>query len=550
MYNFLVVEDEKHIRSTVAAILKELGSANVFEAENGVAALKVMETASIDAIILDIRMPVMDGISLLKKLYARKDSVTLAVLSGYDEFDYAQIAMEYGSLDYVLKPFNRDAIVKLYYKMVREINGRKSLASEIDELRHRMYEIRPFMKQRFFSDLLGGQVEERTLDETRKFLGLQLRNEPIRIFALEIDNTLSWDSRAGSEDRLNLYKLTEIIEQIVSKWPNCDCFEVSSNMLALIWCPPNGDCTISPEILQSIELLMNEMQDLYKVVLNVGISQEVDGPLKASQALESAKASIKYKLLYGSGQIFDAADIDTRADGNDHFYRLEEIIENIWLNKPDEALRLIGILFENMRPENIGGELTDPEVGLSQHKSNQKVLPLATMRLLMQKLLVDSLLVLVREGRSLDEFFKNEGIDLLDVKFANHSFSEVLAFFHSLIKSICNEISKTRISECKSIIVRVKRIIDEHYAEDLSIERLSKELHYSKNYLGQLFKSETGMTLNEYVNLVRIQRAKKLLTANDYKIYQVAEKVGFNDQQYFAKIFKKVVGCMPSEYRA
>ena len=101
----------------------------------------------------------------------------------------------------------------------------------------------------------------------------------------------------------------------------------------------------------------------------------------------------------------------------------------------------------------------------------------------------------------------------------------------------------------RAIIEKSKAILAERCCEALGVGDVAEALGLSKNYFGQLFKSETGSTVSEYLNLLRIDQAKKLLRQTNLKIYEIAYKTGFSDHFYFSIVFKKLVGISPKEYR-
>jgi len=144
MYKFLVVEDEQPVRETVVAILQELSEENsIYSAENGQEALRIIERIKPDAIITDIMMPMKNGIELVKELYKRKEKALVAILSGYDDFEYMQAALSYGVVDYILKPVKREELVRLYYKRRRRIKSRATQETELAEVYSRLNEIKP-----------------------------------------------------------------------------------------------------------------------------------------------------------------------------------------------------------------------------------------------------------------------------------------------------------------------------------------------------------------------------------------------------------------------
>ena len=88
-----------------------------------------------------------------------------------------------------------------------------------------------------------------------------------------------------------------------------------------------------------------------------------------------------------------------------------------------------------------------------------------------------------------------------------------------------------------------------HIEEDISVKGIAEKLYISKAYLSEIFKQSTGISLLEYITMVKVERAKFLLTTTAQKNYEVAERLGFKDHEYFSKIFKKVTGITPIDYR-
>ncbi|GJM68636.1 hypothetical protein HMSSN036_08520 [Paenibacillus macerans] len=95
---------------------------------------------------------------------------------------------------------------------------------------------------------------------------------------------------------------------------------------------------------------------------------------------------------------------------------------------------------------------------------------------------------------------------------------------------------------------RMLDFIDRHHHENLRLEMLAGLFNYSRSYLGQLFKNYTGEYFNAYLDRVRIEKAKELL-AQGMKVYEVAEKVGYSNVNYFHNKFKKIAGQSPSSYQ-
>ena len=120
----------------------------------------------------------------------------------------------------------------------------------------------------------------------------------------------------------------------------------------------------------------------------------------------------------------------------------------------------------------------------------------------------------------------------------------------ALIQELTAPVQTVEQDPPKHIADAVKRLIERHYTEpDLSVNRLSILLNYSPNYLGNLFKRSFSMSINDFLNQYRITQAKRLMDETNKMVYEIAFEVGFSDQHYFSRTFKKYAGVPPSEYR-
>lgn len=113
----------------------------------------------------------------------------------------------------------------------------------------------------------------------------------------------------------------------------------------------------------------------------------------------------------------------------------------------------------------------------------------------------------------------------------------------------CRRSGMARAGESEKPSVRVKRYIDEHYAEDIALDDLAQVIGYSKSYLCQIFREDTGTTINAYLNDVRITHAANLLLDPSLSVAEVGERCGFNSVFYFTKAFKKIIGVPPGSFR-
>ena len=114
---------------------------------------------------------------------------------------------------------------------------------------------------------------------------------------------------------------------------------------------------------------------------------------------------------------------------------------------------------------------------------------------------------------------------------------------------LCTYMHQLRKNPCASAVMQVCNIIQNNYAENLTVQNIADLVYLTVPHICTIFKKEMGLTINDYLARTRIEKSKELLTDPRYKLYEVSQAVGYLDPAYFAKLFKKYVGCTPKEFR-
>ncbi len=130
-----------------------------------------------------------------------------------------------------------------------------------------------------------------------------------------------------------------------------------------------------------------------------------------------------------------------------------------------------------------------------------------------------------------------------------HSINQLSFLIIKVLDQFTDSVFPVESQENALVIKKAINYINEHFNENITLGAVADEVFLSHAYFSRLFKSETGMTFSEYVNYVRIEESKKYLTDLEYNISEVATAVGFSDQSYYTKVFKKREGISPGQYR-
>lgn len=143
-----------------------------------------------------------------------------------------------------------------------------------------------------------------------------------------------------------------------------------------------------------------------------------------------------------------------------------------------------------------------------------------------------------------------EVIDKEDLEKLNYSnLKEVEVFLKELLLHLHNIICFNPAEKNQEMIQQMKEYIADNYQNGITLSEMARDFNISISYLSSLFHEETGESFSEYLNLLRLNKAKELLKSTDIKIYQIADRLGFNDAYYFSSWFKKQVGASPTTYR-
>ncbi|HLV09522.1 MAG TPA: AraC family transcriptional regulator, partial [Halanaerobiales bacterium] len=141
------------------------------------------------------------------------------------------------------------------------------------------------------------------------------------------------------------------------------------------------------------------------------------------------------------------------------------------------------------------------------------------------------------------ELIRYRSIDRLGNKY------ELSEWVKELGKGLKNLIAEYNLNEKYFLIGRAKKYIHAHFTEDISLSEVAEQINISSGYLSSLFKDVEEKGLNEYLTELRIAEAKRMLRNSSNKIYRISELIGYNNPYYFSRVFKKITGLTPSEFR-
>ncbi|WP_315072819.1 response regulator [uncultured Clostridium sp.] len=435
MMKLLLADDEKYDRETLKYIIKDKFSEEleIYEAKNGREAIEISESIKPDIIIIDIKMPGIDGIQALKEISASLPNLYSIILTAYDYFDFALEAVKINVKEYLLKPFAKEEIVEkisLGVKWVKKEQDKRK--SEIED-KEKIYTLLPVLENQLSDLIINDKIKGVDYSMYLQCLNMNFKNSYAMVISLK--NKYEYgDISSAEKDKVKM-KIGEYIKEYVNRRYKCI-----------------GNYVFYEELTYFIQIDNEDSKDFKNLEINLAFNLR-----------REIKKRFNVSIRAGLGKIVNS---------------VEEMIESY--------------------------------------------------RQAMKSLVYNS------------ESVNIIHIDDVDDKLISDMFNEIKI---NRSKNLNNKV-KTKLFE------NVKNFIKENIETELELERVANNFGLSVYYFSRTFKEVTGINFSEYVNKCRIDIAKELLSNGELSIKEVCYKVGYNDPNYFSKVFKKYEGISPVNFKA
>jgi two-component system response regulator YesN len=331
------------------------------------------------------------------------------------------------------------------------------------------------------------------------------------------------------DEKLLRFSIVNILEEMIPpKWNKEIIMESSKDYLLVVNLDPQEVKTGTYK--QSTDRLcrnmMEAMKDFMNLSVTIGFSTAVSGYVSLKGACKEADLAVQDRFFQGTGRVIYFDDLMAKPARNN---------QEILLKREDEKQFRIDL--ESLRLEDGIAFIRTLLRRISAHHLSEQAIRQTYIRLIE---LIGSYLPAARH-KAADGKTPYEGILGLDTLQEIHDYTE--SYLVDRYKGQNAE------AEQRSYVDIAIDIIMDYYAEDISLQSVANQINVNPSYLSRVFKQEAGDNFIRFLTRVRIDKAKFYLDSKNMKVYEVAEKVGYPNYTYFSKIFKKVVGVTPEEYR-
>lgn len=519
--NVLIVDDDRFVIASLKTGLpwSELGFDQIYTAFNIQEAERVIEDGQIDLILSDIDMPNGSGLDLLSWIRERRSEVPVIILTNYADFGYAQKALELKSFHYFLKPIEYDKLSAI----IREAIGQLTMR-QIQEKENCAYFWRSYLQGRIdhspdqLPQILSQFLVPYSMES--QFLPIVFDVLP---YHLTEENTLSF--HFSSRDALVSYMKTTFGAVFADVLGERDVFtEYDAAFSRYIAIVQVYDGTVSP----ALRIRCESFLETVRTQTDSGICcfMGLPAPLGSFHVNFAAFCSmIANQLGEGRGIVELAA---FRQPSNDF---------------PDFPSELLRQHLDNKQFHAFRNSCLDYLQRLSANRC------LHEKSITSFQLNVDQMLYsfLNSKGIHADILYNNEAYHVL-YHIAKKSYESMKLYIDYITGTI--DAYFAQMASERSIAKSIKEYVDQHYTEEISRSDLSELLFVDAAYAVKLFKKEFGVSFKNYVIGKRIDMAKRLLQTTDLPINTISDSVGYGNYSYFTRIFKKLTGSTPMDFRS
>lgn len=528
----LVVDDEAIFRRGLRHLIgiSETNWEVSGEAKDGLEALDEIERSMPDLVITDIRMPRLDGIGLQEKIRERYPEIRCFVLSGYNDFRYAQSSLRYGARDYLLKPIDKAELYRVLGQVDDELRQKELLRQADDALAASVPAPSASAseeRERLLDGLVRGELPHARRGELRR-AGIEFERGLYCLVA-ELDKESIERSRYESQEAelFSLY-IRQFLEEALSDLRPGFVFRRGGSVVALL------DAEVSAESREEIAGLARHLAAKIRreadLTITIGIGGGVHGLEEASKSYGEAKIALLYRLTSGGNRVLLYEDPPRQEAASAKTPLTNRVyLEQALLEGEGEGLG------ERVRAdiEQLCGS------GASPGMIHEQV---CRMLLEAYGLAVD---------RGVQEEWP-EGRDIggaLQGALAISSRAELAAYCADLLRSLQGLIRSGDDGGSLHAVDKVVRHIEEHYADPITLGSMAELVYLNASYLSSLFKVRLGRSFVEMLTEVRVREASKRLLHSDDKIASIAYETGFSNIRHFNRVFKAETGRTPKEFR-
>ncbi|MEC0172373.1 response regulator [Paenibacillus graminis] len=544
MKTLVIVDDEPSVLNGLRSYVDWAGQGIelIGAADDGNTGLEMIKELKPDIVLTDVQMPAMDGIRMAAEVRAVLPFTKIVFISGHNDADYLRSALQIHAVDYLLKPIRRKELASVMGKVTGALDAEARERSRVKEMQVKLAQSLPLLRERFLLSVISDRINPAHIREKLEFLDLALlsANGYIVIVIMIDDVPEVLDTRTEQDKQLLSYTVLNIIQELIDKQMRGITFEKQPGEYVGILLTrqlDDGDTEEAEEVqspeqelLLLAESIRDNLRQWLKLSVTIGVGEGVSSLPELPSSYKQARGAADQKWYLGKNRILSMDKLES-AEHLRYRYEAE------WSERVLAALR-------SGDRERTFNELEQIFARLEQNRGHgSRYAQNVSLHLILQSGQV------MLELNGMSEEWEQKEMEAWKQVMRQETMQDLLRYTAAYLQEVCDFSHLKRSGKAGEVIERVRMLIGQRFAENLSASDIAEGVYLSPTYVRLLFKQETGETLFEYLTKVRIEQAKNLLKDPQNKLYEVCYAVGYTDPSHFSKLFKKITGSTPSAYR-
>jgi len=517
MYKVLIVDDEPLILEGLHALINwwEYDLEIIGQALNGLEALDLLQNNLIDILITDIKMPEMNGLELIRQAKKNYPQLMCIIISSYDEFEYTKEAVKLKIENYLLKPIDPDELISTLTTIILSIEQE---FHQIIEQEKKMN----IIKNNILCRWITGSISEEEFYDRVNFLSINIFREKYQTAIFKCINN-DYFSENYNDSKIRVY---ELCKSFFSNKSTLVFLDLYGNTVVLLDNKTyENDLIIETALLKCIFII----QEKLCITVFGAVGEAVFECMSVHRSYNNALELLEYRIFNENKSLF--------------FWHEHNALST----KSSSSVKLdVNLLRKAIITKDFDNASTHLEQIFLSLEKDYPIIPS-----LFYNIVLEIVFIITSTTKSVSNDTQELYSNLNNIRNTITSFNsvgEIKLWVKTILMKSIAFISNEYI-QLNPIIKSIIEYTELNFQQDINIKVLASQFYVNADYLGRLFKSEVGLTYTNYLNKIRLEKAKYLLLNSHMKISDISKQVGYTNTNYFFTIFKKIIGTSPQDFR-
>ncbi|MDQ8734655.1 response regulator [Paenibacillus sp. LHD-38] len=524
MIRLILADDEPIIIKGLRKLIdwESFGMEIVGQAYDGNELMQLIEELVPDLVISDISMPHRTGIDIIKEIKQRGMPVSVIFISAYQEFSYARDAVAFGAIDYLVKPVVKQQLEGVLDKAITLISEHNEEQKRKGKLQLLERKSRHEEMQDALIQLTDGNLSPNT--KSFQETDAQLQGPRYSVLIIEVERLKEETDRwTEKEKKLIEFAIGNVLQEVIIDTGIGYVFMKRYQHVIVV----SHDEPEEPVLLA--EDMQGKIETFLKLKVSIALSRPVSELIKLADAYREAEQAMEMKYFLGLNRVLSFVPQGQPQSFDKELYNLQwDVIRAMTSKAWPEVQAALAVWLDTIKNETYGNRSLAVSTCFSSvsfiiQELSKSGVPLSERAL---------------DKRELQQLLANfETFDQMR--------SEIIGVFEKTYKEMDSDSG----NKDKIVLAKIKQYIDEHYSEEITLESMASMAFMNSYYFSSFFKKHTKQNFKQYVTEVRMRHAADMLSLTDLMVYEIAEKVGYNNARHFSDMFKKMYGKLPIDYR-